>query len=318
MITITLAEILQNLGVYRLEGESFQGVIDKVRSIDAADEKTIVWVSGKKPDRHELIADTNAKLIICDNNINFSDASCAGKCFIVVDNPKLTYFRLVSSLFSVKPTWGVHSSAIIDPEADIHPNTYIGPFSYVGKARIGEGSVLHGHCHVYDNTEIGKNVVLHANTVVGSDGFGFVWNDEKEIEKMLHLGKTVIEDNVEIYPFSNVDRGTLFETRVMKGAKIDHYSHIGHNTQVGQNSIITAATVMCGGSRIGANTWIGVNTILKEKIEVGDDCLIGLGSIVTKDVPNGETWVGAPARKLKEFIQLQNIFKRLMKDENNE
>jgi len=315
MLQISFEKILENINVYRLEGASFQGNIDNCQAIQCANSNSIVWVNSNRADKYELIGNTSAKLVICDGSIDFNLPCCTDKTFIVVDNPKLSFLRLINILFSQKRTWGIHETAVIDSEAVIHPNSYIGPFSYVGKSTIAEGTIVHGHCHIYDNCEIGSNVVLHANTVIGSDGFGFMWNKEGEIEKFLHIGKVVIEDNVEIYPFSNVDRGTLSETIIKKGSKIDHFCHIGHNSKVGESSILTAGTTMCGGSEVGKGTWIGVNTIIKEKIKVGNNCLIGLGTLVTKNIPDGETWLGVPARKLKEFVKLQKIFKGLLKND---
>jgi UDP-3-O-[3-hydroxymyristoyl] glucosamine N-acyltransferase len=318
MDALTLEALVEGFGEYKLAGDPFTGSISKVGAIDDADSNTIVWVSSGRPDRYDLVGNTNASLIICDQSFDLDNPSCNGKSFVVVADPKLSYLRIITKFFVTAPTWGIHDTAVIDEQAVIHPNTYIGPYCVVGKATIGEGTVLHGHCFVYDNSLIGKNVVMHAHTVVGSDGFGFVWNDDKEVEKFPHIGRSVIEDDVELYPFSNVDRGALFETRIGKGTKIDHMTHIGHNSTVGKNTIITAGTVMCGGSQIGDNTWVGVNSIIKEKAKVGNNSLVGLGSIVTKDIPDGETWMGAPARKLKEFVKLQNIFKRLIRGESGD
>lgn len=315
MLKIKINDITDFLDSYQLSGIPFRGTISKISSIDAADESTIVWVSSSRNDRYELLANTRSKLIICDNNIDINDIACVGKTFIIVEDPKLSFLRIVSAIFQKKPVWGKHKSSIIDPEAIIHPETYIGPYCIVGKATIGAGTILHGHCQIYDNTEIGENVVLHSHTVLGSDGFGFVRNNTNEIEKFIHIGKTVIEDDVEIYPFSNVDRGTLSETRIKKGAKIDHFSHIGHNSSIGENTIITAGVVFCGGSSVERDSWVGVNSIIKEKIKIGKNCTVGLGAIVTKDVPDNETWLGAPARKLKEFVKLQRIFKHFLREQ---
>ncbi len=313
MLNIKIEDITSFLISYQLAGIPFKGVINKISSIDAADENTIVWVSGARNDRYELLAKTTSKLIICDKKIDITNQACDGKSFIIVEDPKLSFLRIVSALFQKKPVCGIHTTSVIDPEAIIHPETYIGPYCIIGKATIGAGSILHGHCQIYDNTEIGKNVVLHSHTVLGSDGFGFVRNEENKIEKFVHIGKTVIEDDVEIYPFTNVDRGTLFETRVKNGAKLDHFTHIGHNSSIGENTIITAGVVFCGGSSVERDSWIGVNSIVKEKIKIGKNCTVGLGAVVTKDIPDNETWLGVPARKLKEFVKLQKIFKHLLK-----
>ncbi|MGY0218234.1 hypothetical protein ACWJJH_12760 [Endozoicomonadaceae bacterium StTr2] len=315
MLSITLQNIVDSVGECELKGSEYKGVIKNVRPADSADNESVIWVRNSLENIYSVLKFTLAPVIICDKNLNIDDELIKSKCFIVVDDPKIAFVRLINKCFKKTPKWQVHPTACIHPEAEIHPNTYIGPYCVIGRAKIGEGSILHGHCFVYDDSEIGRNVVMHAHAVVGSDGFGFVWNEDKEIEKFIHVGKTIIEDDVELYPFSNVDRGTLGETRVGRSSKLDHYVHCGHNCKIGENSIITAGTVTCGGSEVGSNSWLGVNSIIKEKRKVGDDATVGFGAIVNKNVPDGEIWTGVPARNIKQHEELQSQFKKMLKSE---
>ena len=277
----------------------------------------LVWVSSKRADKYELVGNTRASVVICDKDFQTDHLSAKGKTFIVVKDAKAEYFRILRKFTNKNVEWGIHPTAVVHPDATVHSESYIGPFSYVGKATIGKGTVLHGHCHIYDNSIIGCNVVLHAHVVVGSDGFGFLWNENNEVEKVIHVGSVVIEDDVEVFAFTNIDRGTLGTTRIGKGSKLDHCIHVSHNSTIGKNSIITAGVVFCGGSSAGDNSWIGVNSIIKEKVAVGSNVVVGLGSVITKNIPNGETWLGSPGRKIQEFLNLQRFFKNVLKDENN-
>jgi UDP-3-O-[3-hydroxymyristoyl] glucosamine N-acyltransferase len=113
---------------------------------------------------------------------------------------------------------------------------------------------------------------------------------------MLHIGKVIIEDNVEIFPYTNVDRGTLSETKIGKETVVDRFCHIAHNSVIGRRTIITANVTLCGSCRVGNNCFIGVGSAIKDKVEVGDNSVIGIGSVVTKNVPPNEIWFGNPAK----------------------
>ncbi len=303
-------EIFKILDDYIVEGKYDDITITNAKSIDAANENSIVWLKSVSEDGEKIANRTNAKIIVCDKNIEFSNKK---KCFIKVNNPKLVFTRILNHFFGNKNIeWRVHPTALIHPEAKLPKKVYIGPYSIIGKSIIGEESIIHEHSIIKDDVTIGKHVTIHSHSLIGSDGFGYIRNKKNELEKFTHIGKVVIEDNVDIFPYVNVDKGALFETRIKKGAKIDHYCHIGHNTITGENSVITAGTVLCGGSVVGDRCWIGVGSIVKEKIKIGNDVFIGLGTVVTKDIPDKSTWVGTPGRPIKSFIKLQKELKNLI------
>ncbi|MFC2110884.1 hypothetical protein ACFLQ5_00375 [Bacteroidota bacterium] len=147
---------------------------------------------------------------------------------------------------------------------------------------------------------------------IGGQGFGHIKTERGKFENYPHLGNVIIEDNVELFPYVNVDRATLSTTRICRGAKIDHFCHIGHNTYVGENTIITAQVVLCGGSKINKESWIGVGSLIKDSIVVGNNVIVGMGSVVLKNIPNNETWAGSPARPIDDFRILQNHFKSII------
>ena len=308
--THILIDILSIIDDYKVIGNSENLLVSNVSTIDKADSNSICWINSSRNDIVDLLSQTSARLILCDQNLVISPELAKDKCFIITTQPKLAFCKILEKLFvdNNKPV-GIHPSSIIHKDAKIGNNVFIGPFCIIEKAEIGDNSIIHGNCVIGDNVLIGKNVMIHHHTLIGSDGFGFVRNSEKKLEKFHHVGNVVIEDDVEIYPFVNVDKGALAETRIKRGTKIDHYSHIGHNSSIGEDTLITAGTVLCGGSSVGDRTWTGVNSIIKEKIHVGDDVVLGLGSIVTKNVPDGETWLGSPAREISVFMAMQKKLK---------
>jgi UDP-3-O-[3-hydroxymyristoyl] glucosamine N-acyltransferase len=153
--------------------------------------------------------------------------------------------------------------------------------------------------------EIDNTASIHFTAVIGKDGFGFVRNETGELEPMPHTGNVIIEKWVTIGAQTCVDRAVIGSTIISEGSKLDNLVHIGHGAKVGKHCLIVAGSVLGGSCEIGDYTFIGMNASIKNKIKVGKNCTIGAGAVVVKDVPDGETWVGNPARALnKEPRQL--------------
>ena len=145
----------------------------------------------------------------------------------------------------------------------------------------------------------GDNLIIHKKCTIGTQGFGFVRDKNGKWIHIPHVGGIIIGDNVEIFPGTNVDRGTINNTIIGNDVKIDHMCHIGHNSIIGDNSIITANVTICGSAIIGKNVWIGVGSKILNKITIGDNVYIGLGAVIIKDVPNNAVVVGNPGRIIR-------------------
>lgn len=265
-----------------------------------ANEQSIIWLGNKVENKDTLIFTTKASVIICDNSFELQKYPM-DKCLILVDNPRLIFLRIVEKLFLEKVTFGIHPTAYIHPEANVHKNTFIGAFTYIGKCIIGEGSIIYGNCYLYDNITIGQNVIIHAGTVIGADGFGYQKNELGELEKFPHIGGVIIEDNVEIGANTCVDRGTLGNTHIKKGAKIDNLVHIAHNVIVGENSAVIALSLVGGSTEIGNNAWIAPCVTIRDGIKIGQNATLGMGAVVTKSIPDNEIWAGNPAKPIEEL-----------------
>ncbi len=277
--------------------------IDNFMPIHSAFPSAAAWISGSNARAVAMVQASKASLVIAEYNFPIDKIDFQSKTLILCKNPRLEFARLVTAFKSKSQTWKIHPSALIHPDAEIPDQISIGPHCIIGRAKIGKNTIIQGQCYIHDDVIIGDRVELHAHTCIGSDGFSFERNEIGRLEKFPHIGTCIIEDEVEIYPFANIDRGTLGEVRIGRGSKIDHHAHIGHNCTVGQDSIITAGVVMCGGSSVGDQTWIGVHSTIKDKITVGSRSFIGLNSLVTKDVPEGECWIGSPARFLRKYSE---------------
>jgi UDP-3-O-[3-hydroxymyristoyl] glucosamine N-acyltransferase len=195
---------------------------------------------------------------------------------------------------------GVHSTAIIDENARIHPSAVIGPYCIVGRSVISEDVLIGPYTMIENNVSLGSRVKIREHCTVGGYGFGFARTSSASLVRVPHIGAVVIEEDVEVFPFVNVDCATLTETRIRRGAKLDHYVHVGHNCEVGEDALVTAGVVLCGGSFVGAGTWIGVGAIIKERIRVNHDATVGLGAVVIRDVAAEDVVAGVPAKSIRK------------------
>lgn len=134
---------------------------------------------------------------------------------------------------------------------------------------------------------------------IGRNGFGYVRKADGTLYPMPHMGNIVIEKNVVLGSFVAIDRSVNYSTVIGEGTKIDNHVHIAHGAKIGKNCLIVAGSVIGGSAEIGDNCFIGINASIKNKIKIGKNVTIGMGAVVTKDVPDGETWIGNPAKSIK-------------------
>jgi UDP-3-O-[3-hydroxymyristoyl] glucosamine N-acyltransferase len=230
----------------------------------------------------------------------------------------------------------IHPSAVVDPTAEIGEAVSIGPNSVIGaKARIGAGTRIYPSCFVgpgarlgsdcvlfpnvvvYERAEIGDRVRIHAGSVIGADGFGYAPKLESgkptKHEKIYHMGRAVIEDDVEIGANSCVDRGTFGDTRVGKGAKIDNLCQVGHNAEISEGAILCGGTALAGGARIGRFALILGHVGVINNIRVGEFAKVAAHTLVSKDVPPGGVVAGIPQRDLKEHFKVHAFLNRMIK-----
>lgn len=232
---------------------------------------------------------------------------------------------------------GIHPTAIVHETAEIAPSAVIGPHCVVEeRARIGEGTVLYPGCYVgpgvklgsrcvlfpavtlYEWTEIGDRVRIHSQTTIGSDGFGYAPRREggKVVghQKIYHLGRVVVGNDVEIGACCTIDRSTFGETRIGNQAKLDNKVHVGHNCTLLEGAVICGGTALAGGVTIGRFAYIGGLTGITNRVVVGDGASVGAVALVSKDVEPGGTAVGNPQRPYREHFKAHAALNRLIAD----
>jgi UDP-3-O-[3-hydroxymyristoyl] glucosamine N-acyltransferase len=251
---------------------------------------------------------------------------------VVVDKPMEAMLPLLSRFHRDEPRGrGVHPSAVvsasarisedvtIDACAVVHDAAVVGPGSWIGaNAVIGAGCTLgrdvrmHAGAILYPFVEIGDRVVLHAGSSVGREGFGFV-PQANGITRIPHVGRCVIEHDVEIGANSCVDRGSIDDTIIGAGTKIDNLCHVAHNVRIGRLCFMASQVGISGSARIGDGVQIGGQAGLGGHITVGSRASLGGQAGVFGDVPEGEMWSGYPARPHKEALRAQAALFKLAK-----
>ena len=296
---------------YRVAGRVSGHLIANVRPVLEADAESLVFITAGRADAQELAGQTRAAVVICDPAVDTAAPDVAGKTFIVVTDPKLVFASIANALFVERLGRGIHPTASVDPAARVHEDVHIGPFAYVGRVDIGQGSIIHGHVHLYDRVRIGRNVTIHAGTVIGADGFGYLRAEDGAVTNFPHVGGVEIEDDVEVGANACIDRGSLGDTVIRRGAKIDNLVHIAHNVVVGRDAFVIANAMIGGSTVLGDRSWVSPSATLRDVITIGRGATVGLGAVVTKDVPEAEVWAGSPARPMAEFIAMQKKLKDL-------
>jgi UDP-3-O-[3-hydroxymyristoyl] glucosamine N-acyltransferase len=300
--SFTAREIAEATGMaYELSGDP-EKTVSGVQLPDLATLDHLIWIKPGNQKAADIVASCSAGIIILDEKTQVPDAISA--TLIRVSQPRLAFIRALTACFAIRPKPGIHPLAAIDPDAKIGKDVHIGPFAVIGKCIIGDGSVIHGHVFLYDGIEIGENVVVNAGTVIGTDGYGYQRNADGVLEKFPHVGKVVIENDVEIGANACIDRGTIGETRICEGAKIDNLVHIAHNVRIGKHAAVIAQSGISGSVQVGDQAWIAPSSVVINGVSVGAKATVGIGAVVNANVPDGETWAGIPARPLRELGQM--------------
>ena len=226
---------------------------------------------------------------------------------------------------------GVHITAIIDKTAIVGKDVYIGPYVYVGEnCHIGDECSLYPNVYLGDNAKIGKkctlnpgvkiyhdcflgnNCVIHAGTVIGSDGFGFAPQSDNEFMKIPQIGNVVIEDNVEIGANVTIDRATIGSTIIRKGVKLDNLIQIGHNVEIGENTVMAAQTGIAGSTKIGNNCMFGGQVGISGHIRIANGTKIGAQSGIPGEIKKENSVIlGSPGIEHRDFLRSSIIFQKL-------
>ena len=212
---------------------------------------------------------------------------------------------------TVSPGATVMALAVIEDGAVVEEGSIIYPGVYIGRgASVGRGTILHPNVTVMDGSVIGRGVIIHANTAIGSDGFGYISGPEGH-RKVPQRGIVRIEDDVEIGACVTVDRATVGETVIGRGAKLDNHIQVAHNVKIGAHSIIVDHVAIAGSTTIGKGVVIGGQAGLIGHLNIGDGAILAAGAGVTSDVGPGEVVGGFPSIPQKKWLRIQPVYRKL-------
>jgi UDP-3-O-[3-hydroxymyristoyl] glucosamine N-acyltransferase len=294
----TISEIAAHLGaeVHGLAPSADSLAIGRGAPVTEAGPGEFAFVGRKAVNGVELLSRTRASLLLVEQGVEVPSAAMQENgvaAWISVPNARLAFLRVLNGFFVPKFPLGFrHPSSVVDDDAEIHPDTYIGPFCQIGKCRLAAGVVLKGRITLYDGVEIGRDSWVDAGAVIGADGFGFERGADGALEKFPHTGGVVIGENVEIGANACIDRGTMVNTVIGDGSKIDNLVHIAHNVQIGRHCLVIAGASLSGRTQLGDRSWVGPDCIVKEGTIIGADAHLSLGCLVTINVPAGTTVLG--------------------------
>jgi UDP-3-O-[3-hydroxymyristoyl] glucosamine N-acyltransferase len=266
-----------------------------------------------------------------------AEASRPSGAIVVCDNPRLAFARTGQRLHPPdRPPEGVHPTAVLDPSARMGAGVSVGPYAVIeaavtlgacvvveAGARIGKGvtigdhTVLKPNVVIYPGAAIGARCIIHAGTVLGSDGFGYVRDPASgRYETFPQVGRLVIEDDVELGTLCTVDRAALGETRIKRGTKLDNQVHLAHNVVVGEDVVISAQTGVAGSSVIENQAVIAGQAGIADHVHIGPGVILGAqGGVPTGKVLKGPgvLFWGTPARPIKQYLKELATLSRLAK-----
>lgn len=323
-----LGELAARLGC-NLEGDE-NAEIHGVAGIESARAGEVTFLSN--PKYSPELGKTLATAVFVDEKVSIRRA--AGLPALAALRSKNPYFDFARAieLFCAPPAYapGIHPTAVVAKSAKIGEGAHIGPHCFVDEGvEIGRGAVLHSLVTIYRNTRIGDDFFAHSQTVVregctignrvilqngvvvGGDGFGFAKRSDGRWHKIMQNAPVVIEDDVEIQANACIDRATVGETRIRRGAKIDDLVLVGHACEVGEDTILCGQVGLAGSTRVGNRCILAGQVGSAGHLDIGDGAIITAQSGMHLDIPAGTVWSGSPVMENKLYLKVIAALKRL-------
>jgi UDP-3-O-[3-hydroxymyristoyl] glucosamine N-acyltransferase len=281
------------------------------------------------PKYEHYLYDTGASVVLV--NAGFIPCRPVQATLVEVENAYSALAALMNHVEARRPCrQGISPMAFIAETACVEDNIYVGAFAYIGEhtrigancriypyacigdhVTVGEGTIVYPHVTVYDDCLVGANCVLHAGAVVGADGFGFAPEGD-QYSKIPQTGNVIVEDNVEVGANTTIDRAVIGSTVIRRGVKLDNLIQIGHNVEIGEDTVMAAQTGVAGSVKIGRHCMFGGQVGLSGHLRIADHVRIGAQSGIMGSVQKpGSEVMGSPALCAKQYLRSSAIFRRL-------
>lgn len=305
-----------------MAGDS-QMEIRGIQPFESAGPGDLTLAAQKKYQEH--LDQTRASAVIVSPGVESDE-----KPLLQVERPKVAFARLLA-LFHPRPAAvkGISPQAHISESSRVFEDVTIHPFVFVGDevviekevtlfsgvhvgnhCVIGRGCVLHPNVTLYENVSLGERVILHSGTVIGADGFGYVFDGQTQV-KIPQTGSVTIGDDVEIGANSCVDRAGFGATVLERGVKLDNHVHIGHNCRIGENTVIAGQVGLSGSVEVGKNCTFAGHAGVVDHVKIGDQVTVMMKSAVSKDIPSQSVVSGQPAMEHRQWMKIEAATRRL-------
>ncbi|MBN1558879.1 UDP-3-O-(3-hydroxymyristoyl)glucosamine N-acyltransferase [candidate division KSB1 bacterium] len=320
-MTITVAEIAKWIDATVEGDDSMQ--ITGLAKIEHAKSGQLSFIANPKYIKYGETTEASALLV----NEDYPKST---RTLLRSKNPYFAFLKLAQRFYQQAPQIepGIHETACIGENVTLGDDIAIGPYVFIGadskigdrtviypgvfigsRVEIGNDCTIYPHVSIREECKIGHQCILHMGAVIGSDGFGYAF-ENGVFNKLPQMGIVVLEDNVEIGANTTIDRATMGETLIKKGAKLDNLIQIAHNVEIGQHSALAAQSGISGSTKVGDYVQVGGQAGFVGHITIGDRAKIGAQGGVTKSVPEGEFYTGYPARPFRtEMRELASLVK---------
>jgi UDP-3-O-[3-hydroxymyristoyl] glucosamine N-acyltransferase len=330
-VAYRLAELAELVGG-RVQGDP-ERTVESIRALEAAGSRDLSFVTRSRHRGRALASAAGALLVGEELAAELAELPPGGLWrgdLLVVADPSYALARLLAALHpeEVRPA-GAHPTAVVESGAWVDPTAHLGPYAVIGAGsrveagahvlahavvgrhcRIGERALLHPHAVLYDRTVVGAGSIIHAGAVLGADGFGYALHGGVH-HKVPQIGSVVLGEDVEIGANTTIDRGTLGETRIGAGTKIDNQVMLGHNVQVGRRSILCAQVGIAGSTSIGDGVVLGARVGAVDHIEIGDGVQAAAGTDLFSSLPARAIVGGSPAHEIGRWRRQLSLLWRL-------
>lgn len=272
-----------------------------VSSISKAEADDLAFCAWEGEKGAAAVAKSSAGMILCKKSlrgiVNKPDSQ-----LVFLENPRLAFVHFVNRVRD-------DPSSRPDPlRAVIGDNCKIGELAVIGEnCVIGNDVVIQDRVSL-KNCRIGDGCTIQSGAAIGSDGFAYERHPDGRLERFPHLGNVVLGRNVEVSANCSIARGSLVDTTIGDGTKLDALVHVAHNVQVGRDCQLAAGTIIGGSTSVGDSCWTGLNSTLKNQIHIGNSVLVAAGACVIGDVPDGDIVAGVPAKSIKHKVTTDETF----------
>ena len=300
--------------------------ISSTAGLDLAATGDITFLAN--PKYFPQVAETKATAIFLNAGVEIDRKDIAilraGDAYVAYTQAMRLFFPEPAVRAFVHPTAVIDPSAAVDPNVEVHANVVIGANAKISSGvrlmpnatvyegvTIGENTTIHSGVSARENCEIGARCIIHNNSTIGSDGFGYARTPDKRWLKIPQTGRVVLEEDVEIGANSSIDCASVGETRIKSGTKIDNLVQIGHSCTVDEDTLICAQTGLAGSSYIGKRVILTGQVGIAGHLKVGDDVVITAKSATSHDVEPGKVISGIPAFDNREWLRSISAFRKL-------